>query len=142
MIVDANPIVTACLGRSQYLFDSLIAEGEDLYVPEHQMREAWLITAREGRARGRDPDQIFSWTSRALMTIPAETYLAFEEEARGRLGSGGQRDWPLVALALASGDAIWTNDVDLFGIGIAVWNTHNIRRGRPTVPTPSINSGK
>lgn len=56
------------------------------------------------------------------------TYVDLELEARGRLQPAGQKDWPLVALALASGDQVWSNDVDLFGTGIAVWNTYNIRR--------------
>lgn len=52
MIVDANPIVTACLGTSRPLFRGLIATGENLFVPEQQMREARLVTFREGQARG------------------------------------------------------------------------------------------
>lgn len=135
MIVDANPIVAACLGRSRPLFDALIANGADLFVPEHQMREARLITYRQAQTRGRDPRAVFTWTDQALSVVPGEVYLAFEAEARERLHTTNAKDWPLVALALTSGDDIWSNDVDLFGVGIAIWNTHNIRRTVTRVST-------
>lgn len=132
MIVDADPIVSACLGRSQPLFVALIAAGEDLYVPEHQMREAWLVTRREALRHGRDPDALLAWTQQALTPVPTEFYIGFEQEACDRLGEAGRKDWPLVALALASGEPVWSNDVDLFGTGIVVWTTHNIGRARDT----------
>lgn len=130
MIVDANVIVSASLGRSMPLVDALLAQGETLMVPEAQMREATLVTATLATRRHADPGAALGWTS-ALLTIPADLYHAYEGEARDRLHRGGQKDWPLVALALASGEDIWSNDVDLFGTGIAVWNTHNISRAKP-----------
>lgn len=135
MIVDANPIVSACLGKSQPLFDMLVAAGAELYVPEHQMREAWLVTDREARRRDRDSAALFAWTAGTLTTVPAEVYVAFEADARARLRSEPRKDWSLIALALASGEEVWSNDVDLFGTGIVVWNTYNIERARRAPPS-------
>ncbi|PAX08732.1 PIN domain-containing protein [Sphingomonas lenta] len=128
MIVDANPIISACLGRSRPLFTALLGAGIDLFAPEQQMREAELIVAREGRSRGQDLTRLFGWVGQALSIVPNDIYSVFEGAARERLQPAGQKDWPLLALALATNDDVWSNDVDLFGTGIPVWNTHNIRR--------------
>jgi len=134
MIVDANPIVSACVGASKPLFQALIASGRDLFVPEHQLREARLVTVRLSESRKVDLQAALAWMDDTLIAVPDLAYAGYEDEARARLSSAGQKDWPLVALALASGDAVWSNDVDLFGTGIIVWNTHNIARARQDSP--------
>lgn len=35
-------------------------------------------------------------------------------------------DWPVLATAIALGCAIWTEDADFFGAGIAIWTTDRI----------------
>lgn len=37
-------------------------------------------------------------------------------------------DWPALALALQLECAIWTEDQDFFGIGIATWTTNTVVR--------------
>ena len=37
-------------------------------------------------------------------------------------------DWPALALALPLECAIWTEDQDFFGIGIATWTTNTVER--------------
>ena len=128
MIVDANPVVTACLGLSKPLFRDVIASGWDLFVPEHQLREVRLVTARLAEHRKVDLRTALAWVDATLTAVPSRTYAGYEREARARFEAINDKDWPLVALALATGDDVWSNDVDLFGTGIAVWNTHNIRR--------------
>ena len=56
-----------------------------------------------------------------------DIYSAFESEARTRLGGRDEEDWPVLACALALGCAVWTEDSDFFGTGIAVWNTSRIK---------------
>jgi len=134
MIVDANVIVSASLGRSQSLVWTVLDDHGLLMIPEAQHREARLVTASRAERLTLDPRHAFGWTGSVLSPIPHHIYDGFEAEARARLRPAGQKDWPLVALALASGDAVWSNDVDLFGTGIVVWNTHNIVRARQTLP--------
>ncbi|WP_174287026.1 PIN domain-containing protein [Sphingomonas bacterium] len=128
MIVDANVVISASLGQSRPLLQYLADRGHTLLIPFAQMREARLVTAAQAVKVGRDGADLFGWAEELLFTIPAEQYVGLEDEARGRLQRGGEKDWPLVALALASGDAIWSNDRDLFGVGVVVWNSFNIRR--------------
>jgi predicted nucleic acid-binding protein len=37
-----------------------------------------------------------------------------------------ESDWPVLAIALALGCAIWSEDQDFFGTGVAVWTTSRI----------------
>jgi predicted nucleic acid-binding protein len=37
-----------------------------------------------------------------------------------------EEDWPILATALALSCAIWTEDTDFFGTGIAVWTSSRI----------------
>ena len=58
--------------------------------------------------------------------IERDLYATFENEARERLRGRDENDWPVLATALGLGCAIWTEDADFFGAGIAVWTTNRI----------------
>jgi predicted nucleic acid-binding protein len=62
-----------------------------------------------------------------VITLPVEAFAAHEEAARDRLELHSQSDWPLLAAALSLDADIWTRDRDLFGTGVALWATRNIR---------------
>ena len=49
-----------------------------------------------------------------------------KEEALARIRD--KDDWPALALALQWECAIWTEDQDFFGIGIATWTTNTVER--------------
>jgi hypothetical protein len=55
-----------------------------------------------------------------------EFYSVFEDQARERLRGRDEENWPVLATALALTCAIWTEDADFFGTGIAVWTTNRI----------------
>jgi len=61
------------------------------------------------------------------LPISLSAYQKFETEARERLPHD-RDDWHTVALALAFGIAIWTNDKHYLGCGIPVWTTDTLRR--------------
>ena len=48
------------------------------------------------------------------------------KDALNRIYERDEKDWPIVALALAFDCPIWTEDQDFFGIGIPTWRTKNI----------------
>ena len=54
--------------------------------------------------------------------VPERLYLSFEPVARRRVPRD-PRDWPTVALALALGAGIWTEDGDFLGCGLPTWTT-------------------
>ncbi len=61
-----------------------------------------------------------------IQPILQDSYGLFEEEARQRLRGRDEEDWPVLAAALALSCAIWTEDTDFFGTGIAVWTSDRI----------------
>jgi predicted nucleic acid-binding protein len=58
--------------------------------------------------------------------IHQDSYGLFEEEARQRLRGRDEEIWPVLAAALALSCAIWTEDTDFFGAGVAVWSSDRI----------------
>jgi len=58
--------------------------------------------------------------------VDRDIYQFHEEEARERLRGRDEEDWPVLASALALNCAIWTEDTDFFGIGLAVWTTSRV----------------
>jgi predicted nucleic acid-binding protein len=46
--------------------------------------------------------------------------------ARDRLRQRDESDWPVLATALGLGAAIWSEDQDFFGTGVAVWTTRHV----------------
>ncbi len=61
-----------------------------------------------------------------VVPLDAEVYGLFEQEAKRRIASRDQRDWPLLALALALDCPVWTEDNDFFGTGVVTWHTQNV----------------
>ena len=59
--------------------------------------------------------------------VPTRIYRAQREEAQFRL-KRDPTDWHILALALTLQCEIWTEDNDFCGIGVPVWNTHNVDR--------------
>ena len=58
--------------------------------------------------------------------IREDIYAGFKQEALNRICERDEKDWSIVALALAFGCSIWREDQDFFGAGIATWRTKNI----------------
>jgi PIN domain len=62
----------------------------------------------------------------SLEAVTPELYAVFESEARQRLRGRAESDWPILATALGLACAVWTEDSDFFGTGVAVWTTNRI----------------
>ena len=71
-----------------------------------------------------------------MSRVTPEVYERFEADARERLGRGDPDDWPILTAALALECAIWTEDRDFFGVGIATWTSDRVEiyLRRPTPP--------
>ena len=62
-----------------------------------------------------------------IVILDESIYAALEDEARER-SLRDPHDWPVVATALALSAAIWTNDNDFLGTGVATWTTDTLQR--------------
>ena len=81
------------------------------------------------KKRGIDPSPALEFHNHlpALVEpVKATYYHSLGKTARSRIRSRDEDDWPVLALALSLNLPIWTEDQDLFGVGIATWTTHRI----------------
>jgi predicted nucleic acid-binding protein len=70
-------------------------------------------------------DQCLAAVEANLLIVAEAAYAPLEAEARWRIARD-PRDWPTVALALALSAAIWTEDGDFLGCGVATWTTYTL----------------
>lgn len=61
----------------------------------------------------------------------AETYAAWESEARRRLAGRDETDWPTLALALTLALPVWSQDKDFSITGVVVFTTGDLLDALP-----------
>ncbi len=123
VVVDANIMIGALRGRSLPLIVNL-AERMAVVAPLQQFAET-RKTLR--RLKHPDTEQSMRDIMGIVAPLPTELYTHMEARARERLYERGQSDWPLLAAALALDAHIWSRDPDLFGTGVPLWFTRNIK---------------
>jgi len=129
LVIDANILVRAVLGRRVREILETYAEQASFFVPEVAYAEAEEHVPALVVRRGGDPEKAvrFLRSLRDLVDlIGSEVYGDFESSARERLGDRDPEDWPILASALAIGCPIWTEDTDFFGCGVPTWTTSRV----------------
>lgn len=129
LVIDANILIRACLGvRARALIVDFASE-VDFYVAEANAAEASGYIGELASHRGLDP-QICQEALLSLMEVVqmVDTPLieAAKDEALKRIRDPA--DWPALALAMQLECAIWTEDQDFFGTGVATWTTATVQR--------------
>jgi predicted nucleic acid-binding protein len=144
LVVDTSVLVGELLrisGRTR-----LGDERLELFLAEQMWSETRVQLPRRIsafiRRRGFEPNLGDELTGACLAAVEANIvildegiYAALEEEARER-SVRDPRDWPVVAGALALNAAIWTNDNDFLGTGVATWTTDTLQRWLQRQPEP------
>ncbi len=135
LVVDTSVLVGELLrsaGRAR-----IGDEGVALFMPERMAGELSVELPRRiiafVRRRGL-PDEVGDELASAcraaveanIVVLDEAIYSAFEDEARAR-SQRDPNDWPVVATALALSAAIWTNDNDFLGTGVATWTTTTLQ---------------
>jgi predicted nucleic acid-binding protein len=129
LVVDANILVRAVLGRRVREIIETHAEQAKFFVPEVAYAEAEEHVPAVVIRRGGDPERAVRFLrslSGLVDLIGSEVYGDFESSARERLGDRDPEDWPILASALAIGCPIWTEDTDFFGCGVPTWTTSRV----------------
>jgi predicted nucleic acid-binding protein len=134
LVVDANVLVGELLReRGQDLLEHIDlhlmiaprAANEAHYELQRRV-DAMVRQGRIGEDRGALLIQAANGIiQRRLLVIPASIYESVEVQARLRIRRDPD-DWPTVAVALAIGAGIWTNDQDFCGCGLPVWSTETL----------------
>ncbi len=135
LVVDTSVLVGELLrqqGRARLGDDHL-----ELFLPEQMWEETEVELPRRVRAfvrrRGLAADVGDELVRLCLGAIEANIvildeaiYSEIEEEALAR-SLRDPNDWPVVASALALSAAIWTNDNDFLGVGVATWTAASLQ---------------
>ena len=129
LVLDANILVRAVLGKRARSILERYAARARFYAPDMAFADAREHLPGILAKRGIDAAPALA-VLEALRTIveclDAEMYAPFERIARQRIESRDEEDWPVLAAALALDCAIWTEDADFFGTGVATWTTDRV----------------
>ncbi|RHW19184.1 PIN domain-containing protein [Sphingomonas gilva] len=123
LVVDANIILSALLGRSLPTLEDIAGRGVELFVPVIQWIEVQAVLRH---LRPESVNELMTQAAAFVDILPLEAFVPFEGRARERL-ENGQEDWAVLASAMALEAGIWSKDRDFFGVGVPVWTTSNIR---------------
>ena len=129
LILDANILVRAVLGKRVRDLIETYAEDVSFFVPQAALAEAEEHLPTLVIRRGGDPGKalaLLGALASLVEVIGSEVYGEFEAVARGRLEQRDPEDWPILAAALALDCPIWTEDTDFFGCGVATWTSNRV----------------
>ena len=102
LVVDANILVRAVLGRRvREVFETYVGN-VSFFVPEHAYAEAEEHLVALVIKRGGDPERALALLrslGRLVELIGSEVYGEFEAQARERLARRDPEDWPMLAAA-------------------------------------------
>ena len=134
LTVDANVLIGESLrvrGRS-LLGDHTLQIVVSRQVVEETLHERERRVALIALASGMSDERSRELLTAALdavakntRTVETEEYEHLREEAVRRIPRDPD-DWHTVAAALLAGTAIWTNDGDFLGCGVATWTTETL----------------
>jgi predicted nucleic acid-binding protein len=130
LVVDANILVRAVLGKRAREIIEKYAEEVSFFVPEAAYNEAQEHLVAVVIKHDGDPQKALALLQsliRIMELIGIEAYCEFETEARERLARRDPDDWHMLAAALALGCPIWTEDTDFFGCGVAIWTSDRVQ---------------
>jgi predicted nucleic acid-binding protein len=128
-VLDANILIRAVLGSRVLALLRKYAVQVEFLTPDTAFEEARekLPEILERRNVPVAPAMaILDQLADVVQAVDAETYRSFEHLARERIARRDEDDWPVLAVALALGCAIWTEDADFFGCGVATWTTDRV----------------
>jgi predicted nucleic acid-binding protein len=130
IVLDANILIRAVLGRRvRQLIDTYARRGVRFFAPDVAFDDAEkylpLLLKKRGKPHA-DISASVEYLRNFIEPVAPEVYAVFESEARQRLRSRDESDWPILATALGLACPVWTEDADFFGTGVAVWTTNRI----------------
>lgn len=130
IVLDANILIRAVLGkRVRQLLETYAAHGIRFYAPEVAYADAEKYLPSLLTKRGKSDNDLpatLGYLQTLIEPIGEEAYALYEAEARQRLRGRDEEDWPVLATALSLSCAIWTEDTDFFGTGVAVWTSDRV----------------
>ena len=127
LVLDANILIRAVLGQKVYKLLDHYHDTTSFYAPDDAFSDAGIYLPQIFDKRGIDwavGEAVLSRLPNLVQCIERDIYSEFEVQARQRIRD--ERDWPVLATALALDSPVWTEDQDFFGSGVATWTTDTV----------------
>lgn len=130
LVIDANILIRAVLGRRVKETITSHTEDVDFFAPEVAFDEAEehlpAVLTKFGRADEIEPVLAFLDQLRNIVAVvPEDAYLDIKDQALARIQRDPD-DWPVLAVAMLLDCPIWTEDNDFFGTGVPTWTTDRV----------------
>jgi predicted nucleic acid-binding protein len=129
LAIDANILVRAVLGKRVRTILETYAGAVQFLVADVAVEEARSHLPGILTKRALDSTAaliVLDGLLDRLKVVEADVYSNSENDAKQRLVNRDLNDWPIVAVALTFGCAVWTEDADFFGTGIATWTSDRV----------------
>jgi predicted nucleic acid-binding protein len=129
LVVDANILIRGCLGVRVRTLIANYADRVDFFVAEANLAEAADYIADLANEKNLDEavcTEALISLMRIVQLVENRVLESARDEALARIRDAD--DWPALALGLQLECAIWTEDKDFFGNGIATWTTRTVER--------------
>lgn len=127
LVLDANILIRAVMGRKARQLIKKYHDKVRFYAPDvcfldaHRHLPTLLHT--DEIDSGLD---LLNEIARVVEGVDRALYEKYEYAARERIAGRDPDDWPVVAAAMLLDCAIWTEDQDFFGGGIATWTSDRV----------------
>lgn len=129
LVLDANILIRGCFGRRVRSILANHSEQADFFVAQAAFSEADRYVFDLARRRGLDVAVCQEALQSLLIVVQVvddDLLAPLREEARARIRDPA--DWPTLALCLRLECAVWTEDQDFFGAGVATWTCATVER--------------
>lgn len=129
LVLDANILIRAVLGSQVLAYLRKYSERVEFRAPDTAFEEARTRLPRILERRKMPLPTAMTLLDQLaglVQVVEPDRYRSFEQVARLRIAQRDEDDWPVVAAALALDCAIWTEDNDFFGCGVATWTTDRV----------------
>jgi predicted nucleic acid-binding protein len=129
LVLDANILIRAVLGSR--VRNLLIDNAGDIkfVAPDSAYAEArkYLPAILQKRGVLNHPAmEVLDLLVGIVEPMELAMYENFKETALKRIAVRDANDWPVLACAMALSCAVWTEDADFFGAGVATWTTDRV----------------
>jgi len=122
LVIDANILIRGCLGLRVRSLIAEYADQVDFFVAEANVAE---LAKQKNLDEAVCTEALLS-LMRVVQMVEDCVLESAREEALARIRDAD--DWPALALGLQLECAIWTEDQDFFGTGIATWTSSTVER--------------
>lgn len=129
LVLDANILIRAVLGPRVRKLLMENAEAIKFFAPDSAYDEArkYLPALLQKCGLASKPAMaVLDLLVTLVEPMELELYENLKEAALKRIAIRDANDWPVLACAMALGCAVWTEDADFFGAGVATWTTDRV----------------